>query len=253
MNIAETPTYSLIILTFVGAYAGAQNVLAGGGSFITFPVLMLIGLDPLSANITSTVALSPSQLTSTIAGRKLIAGIHETNFKQLFLMSLLGGGIGASLLLATPVSLFVRIVPGLILFATIIFAWGSFRKSTEKHKHIPRYALLTIQGIISIYGGYFGGGIGFLLLALLTISGQTIKIASATKNALAFTMNISAVIIFCFSPLINWLAVIALGAGGIAGGFLGVKLTHRIPDKLLRSFIVAIGTVLTVWLFIRST
>ena len=244
-------SYALIFLSLVGVYAGAQNVFAGGGSFITFPALMLAGLDPLSANITSTVALSPSQLTSSIAGRNLVSGVHATSFKQLFIVSLLGGGLGALLLLSTPVRVFVQIVPWLILFATIVFAWGSFGRKTEVHKNIPSYALLIIQAIVAIYGGYFGGGIGILMLALLTFAGQQIKAATATKNVLAFAMNVAAVSIFAFSPLVNWTAVLALGFGGIVGGLIGSWLLHRLPEKLVRGFIILVGTALTIWLFIR--
>ena len=251
LTFFDSQTYALIFLVFVGIYAGAQNVFAGGGSFITFPALMLTGIDPLSANITSTVALSPSQLTSSIAGRKLVSGIGTTSFKQLFLLNLAGGSLGAILLLSTPVKVFVQIVPWLILFATIVFAWGSFGRKSETHKNIPPYALLTIQGILAIYGGYFGGGIGILLLALLTLAGQQIKIANATKNALAFTMNVAAISIFALSPLVNWTAVIALGFGGIVGSLIGSWLLHRLPEKLIRSFIILVGTILSVWLFVR--
>ena len=244
-------SYALIFLSLVGVYAGAQNVFAGGGSFITFPALMLAGLDPLSANITSTVALSPSQLTSSIAGRNLVSGVHSISFKQLFIVSLLGGGLGALLLLSTPVRVFVQIVPWLILFATIVFAWGSFGRKTEVHKKIPSYALLIIQVIVAIYGGYFGGGIGILMLALLTFAGQQIKAATATKNVLAFAMNVAAVSIFAFSPLVNWTAVLALGFGGIVGGLIGSWLLHRLPEKLVRGFIILVGTALTIWLFFR--
>ena len=240
-----------LLLTLVGIYAGAQNVLAGGGSFITFPALMFAGLDPLSANITSTVALSPSQLTSSIAGRSLVDGIHTTSFRQLLIISLLGGAVGACLLLSTPVTIFVKIVPWLILFATTIFAWGSFGKKLTLHKKMPPVVLLFLQSAISIYGGYFGGGIGFLMIALLTIAGQQIKIATATKNVLGFTMNLSAVAIFAYSPLVNWLDAIALGMGGIIGGLIGSLLLHKLSENLIRKFIILVGIALTLWLFIK--
>jgi len=243
--------YALIFLALIGVYAGAQNVFAGGGSFITFPALMLAGLDPLSANITSTIALSPSQLTSSVAGKNLVSGVRQTSFKQLFLISFIGGGIGALLLLSTPVKVFVQIVPWLILFATIVFAWGSFGRKSEAHKNIPPYALITIQGMVAIYGGYFGGGIGILMLALLTLAGQQIKSATATKNVLAFAMNIAAVSIFAFSPMVNWTAVVALGLGGIVGGLIGSWLLHRLPEKLVRGLIILVGIALTIWLFIK--
>ncbi|WP_204376907.1 TSUP family transporter [Aquitalea pelogenes] len=116
---------------------------------------------------------------------------------------------------------------------------------------MPTPLLLLIQGAIAVYGGYFGGGIGFLMLAALTIAGQQVRMATATKNALAMTMNASAVAIFAMSPQINWAAVLALGAGGIAGGVVGGWLMHRLPERQLRAFVVVVGTALTIWLFIR--
>ena len=241
----------MLFLVLVGIYAGAQNVFAGGGSFITFPALMLTGLDPLSANITSTLALAPSQLSSSIAGRKLASGINTTSFKQLFLLSLFGGALGALLLLSTPVKVFVQIVPWLILFATLVFTWGCFKRKTTVQHNIPPKLLVFIQSLVAIYGGYFGGGIGILMLALLTSAGQQIKTATATKNVLAFAMNVAAVSIFAFSPLANWKAAFALGTGGIIGGLIGAYLLHRIPDMVLRCFVIVVGTILSAWLFVR--
>ncbi len=251
MATFHSQVYLILFLGLIGVYAGAQNVFAGGGSFITFPALMLVGIDPLSANITSTIALSPSQLTSSIAGRNLVAGVRTTSFKHFFMLSLIGGGVGAILLLSTPVKVFVQIVPWLILFATIVFTWGSFAHKSEVHRNIPPYALLSFQGILAIYGGYFGGGIGILMLALLTVGGQQIKVATATKNALAFSMNIAAVSIFVFSPLVNWKAALALGSGGIIGSIIGSWLLHRLSEKLIRGFIILVGIALTIWMFVR--
>jgi len=161
--------------------------------------------------------------------------------------------LGALLLLATPASFFARLVPYLVLFATSVFAWGSFRrKPLHAAAGMPTWALALAQFGIAIYGGYFGGGIGFLMLAALTVAGQQVRMAGATKNVLAMTMNASAVAVFVFSPLVNWAAVVALGIGGIAGGFAGAWLLHRLPEKVLRGFVVVVGIVLTVWLFMRA-
>lgn len=244
----------LLLIALAGLYAGIQNALAGGGSFITFPALLLAGLNPLAANMSSTIALFPSQITTAIIGRKLVGGIAKTPFRHLFIVSLIGGILGAFLLLSTPVRIFTGLVPWLVLFATAAFAWGSFvykPKVVGATGHMSNSIVLAIQGVIAIYGGYFGGGIGFLMLATLTIAGQQVRTANATKNALAMTMNTSAAFIFAFSPMINWAAVIALGIGGIAGGIVGAWLNHRLPEKLLRGFVVAVGVVLTVWLFVR--
>jgi uncharacterized protein len=246
----STPILLLIVLA--GFYAGAQNALAGGGSFITFPTLLLAGMNPLAANITSTVALFPSQVAAAAAGRDLVGGVPRMSFQALFIISIIGGAGGAMLLLNTPVSVFVKLVPWLVLFATAVFAWGSFRsKPLHAAEHMPTSLLAIAQGVIAIYGGYFGGGIGFLMLAALTLAGQQVRMAAATKNALAMAMNASAVLIFAFSPLVNWPAAIALAIGGVFGGLSGAWLLHRLPEKILRSFIVAVGVALTVWLFVR--
>ena len=253
--IAQQSWHVLMLIALAGLYAGMQNAMAGGGSFITFPALLLAGLNPLAANMSSTIALFPSQITTAIAGRKLVSGVGSVTFFQLFVTSLIGGVLGALLLLSTPVSIFKSLIPWLVLFATASFAWGSFvfKPHPDPTKTpLSAVAVLCIQGLIAVYGGYFGGGIGFLMLAALTIAGQQVKAANATKNALAMTMNASAVVIFAFSPMVNWIAVLALGLGGIAGGLLGSWLIHRMPAKILRGVIVLVGVALTVWLFVRD-
>ncbi len=248
-----SPDFTLLLLiAFAGFYAGTQNTLAGGGSFITFPTLLLAGLNPLAANITSTVALFPNQITSAYAGRKLAGGIGEVSLNRLFVLSIIGGIVGAILLLNTPVKFFANLVPWLVLFATTIFAWGTFRKKPlHAANAVPTPLLSATQFLIGVYGGYFGGGIGFLMLAALTIAGQQVRMAAATKNILAMAMNASAVIIFLFSGQVAWLAALALAIGGIAGSFAGSWLLHRVPEKLLRGFVVLVGIALTIWLFLR--
>jgi len=251
MNFIPDPLH-LVLLALAGLYAGTQNALAGGGSFITFPSLLLAGLNPLSANITSTIALFPSQITSSVAGRKLAGGVGGLKLSHLFLLSIVGGVLGAVLLLNTPVSVFARLVPWLVLFATVMFAWGSFRKQPiHAVAGMPSWVLGALQFAIAIYGGYFGGGIGFLMLALLSVAGQQVRMATATKNVLAMAMNASAVVIFMFSDNTVWLAALALGVGGVAGGIIGSWMMHRLPEKALRIFVVLVGAVLTVWLFLR--
>ena len=255
MMIANHSLYVLSLIALAGLYAGAQNALAGGGSFITFPSLLLAGLNPLAANMSSTIALFPSQITSAVVGRKLVSGVGRVPFWQLLVVSLIGGVLGALLLLSTPVSIFANLVPWLVMFATVAFGWGSFvfKPHPDPSKAgLPNVAILIIQGVIAIYGGYFGGGIGFLMLAALTVAGQQVRSANATKNALAMVMNASAVVIFAFSPMVDWAAVVALGAGGVVGGLVGSWLMHRLPEKILRGFIVLVGVTLTVWLFLRA-
>lgn len=246
----EFDSLSLLLLGS-GLWAGFQNTLAGGGSFITLPALIMAGLSPLDANITSCVALFPMQVTTGFAGRKLITGVGRMPFWGLFLLSALGGALGALLLLWTPSKIFTAMVPYLVLFATVVFTWGSFfRKPSAQHRPVGPFLAGWNQFLIAIYGGYFGGGIGFLMMAALTVAGLGPRHAGATKNALAAVMNASAVLLFLTSPRLHWFEAIALGGGGVLGGLLGTWALYRIPERFLRISIVVIGLLLTVGLFL---
>ncbi|HQT64238.1 MAG: transporter [Acidocella sp. 20-57-95] len=245
-----------LVLVAVAFIAGAQNALAGGGSFITFPALLFAGLDPRAANITSAIALFPGQLTTGLAGRSLVRGVMGLSVRALILISLAGGGVGAVLLLATPVALFTHLVPFLVLFATVVFAWGSFwRKARPEHAKpalSPRTAAV-MQFFIAVYGGYFGGGIGILMLATLTAAGLVVRHAGATKNVLAGVCNAAAVLLFIWETKVDWHIVLLVGIAAIAGGQLGVYLLRRINETFLRLAITGIGVLLTIGLFIRAS
>lgn len=244
----------LFLLFLGGIFAGTQNALAGGGSFVTLGMLVFAGLDPRAANITSTIALFPGQVATGYASRSLTAGVEGLSFRALFVISLIGGVAGALLLLATPPTFFAGLVPWLVLFATAVFFWGSFiRKTSEGAPPLlgPRAAAIA-QFLIAVYGGYFGGGIGFLMLAVLTIAGLSVRSASAGKNVLAVAMNFSAVAIFIFSPDVRWLHAAVLGGGGIIGGLIGAALLPRVNETWLRMGVIVLGVVLTVGLFLRG-
>ena len=241
------------LLFVVALWAGIQNALAGGGTFITFPVLLWAGLDARAANITSTIALFPGQVTTAWAGRAHVVGNDQITVRELIILSLVGGVVGAGLLLLTPSHFFERLVPFLVLAATAIFAWGSFRRrSLSATIHLSRHSLMASQLAIAVYGGYFGGGIGILMLAALTAAGWEFRSAGATKNVLAGVMNFAAVLVFAFSRDVDWLDVIVLAAGSIVGGQIGAYLLARINVTFLRVFVVVIGVVLTVGLFVRA-
>jgi len=245
-------TIYLLFIFLAGLWAGVQNALAGGGSFVTLPVLMLSGMSPLAANITSTVALFPGQITSGYAGRKLVTGADQLSFKALFIISIVGGALGGLLLLNTPGSVFARLVPWLVLFATVLFAWGSFfRQGGDASRHLGTSGAAIAQFMISVYGGYFGGGIGILMIAALTMAGLPTRNAGATKNALSGVMNASAVALFVMSPEVHWAACLVLGCGALLGGLAGNWALHRVNERWLRIAIVAIGFSLTLGLFLR--
>ncbi len=242
----------IAVIVIAGFWAGLQNALAGGGSFITLPVLILSGMTPLAANITSTLALFPGQVSTGLAGRRLVSGAGRLPFRALFLISILGGALGGLLLLITPSRVFTLLVPWLVLFATSVFAWGSFlRKPGEFSVHLGPLGAAAAQFLIAIYGGYFGGGIGFLMMAALTMAGLPTRSAGATKNALAGVMNASAVALFVTSPQVHWREAIALGCGALIGGLCGSWALQRVNERTLRMVIVGIGVCLTIGLFVR--
>ncbi|MBW8709022.1 MAG: TSUP family transporter [Alphaproteobacteria bacterium] len=246
-------TAALVVLFFVSVWAGIQNALAGGGTFLMLPALMVTGMTALAANITSTVALFPGQLTSSWGGRGHVAGAGGLSFKGLILISLAGGILGAVLLLVTPSDIFKALVPWLVLFATSIFAYGSFMPRKADHPPVlGRVGAGLAQFAISIYGGYFGGGIGFLMLAALTAAGLTIRNANASKNVLAGVMNASAVALFVFSPQVHWLQAGIACVGAAIGGVVGGHMVSRVNQKLLRAAAVLIGIALTIGLFLRA-
>ena len=244
---------SWILLFLAAIWAGAQNALAGGGSFLTLPALMLTGLDPWSANITSTLALFPGQINAGRAGLRGAAGVQTVSLRALMAVSVLGGVLGALLLLLTPQSFFARLLPWLVLAATVLFAWGSFfRKPATSERPTKPGLVLGAQLAIGVYGGYYGGGIGFLMLAALTVAGQSVRTAAATKNVLATVINGAAITLFVLTPSLDFRRIAVLALGALIGGFFGVYALARVPERLLKQGIVGLGTLLTVALFVRQ-
>lgn len=239
------------LLLAAGIWAGAQNALAGGGSFVTIPALMAAGLDARVANLTSTVAIFPGQITTALANRKLVSGIGPFTFPVLLGISLIGGVLGALLLLATPSDLFRRMLPWLVLIATLLFARGAFGRKLNA-AHLGRTPLGLGQFGVAIYGGYFGGGIGFLMLALFTLAGAAVKEAQANKNALAAAMNFSGALVFILSGEVAWVPALWLCAGTVIGGYAGARLIAHVPDKALKSLVVLIGLALFAGLLWRG-
>ncbi len=249
-----TPLTVWIVLFLGALWAGAQNALAGGGSFITLPALMLTGMDARAANITSTIALFPAQVVMGLTGRRDAHAPKGLSVMALIAISLVGGALGALILLATPASFFAKLVPWLVLFATAVFAWGSFfrKPAVDGEAHLPPGGAALTQFGIAIYGGYFGGGIGFLMLAALTLAGLAVRNAGAAKNVLAGAMNASAVAIFVFSPAVHWPQVVVTGVAAAIGGWGGAMMLKTVNEKALRVVVVLIGVALTIGLFWNS-
>jgi len=245
---------SYLLLCVAAVWAGAQNALAGGGSFVTLPALMFTGLDARTANITSTLALFPGQVSAGVLGRRDAQGVEGMSLRTLIVVSIAGGLAGALLLLATPAGAFARLAPFLVLFATSVFFWGNFlrKPAVDGRRALGPRASLAAQFAVGVYGGYYGGGNGFLMLALLSLTGQAVKTAGATKNLVVALINGAAVLLFLFTPGLDWTRIGVVAAGALVGGWGGVWLLRRVDERWLKIGIVVLGVALAAGLFLRA-
>ena len=246
----------LVLLILAGFGAGFINALAGGGSFLTFPALIAAGLPAIDANATSTLALFPAQVATTYAYRRSLAqSLQDPRIdgRLLAIISLVGGFFGAVLLLSTSEQLFERLIPFLLLGATLVFAAGMVMPKQAEKQLLGATGVLVAQCFVSIYGGYFGGGIGILMLAALTLYGlKDIVLMNSLKMALATLMNATATGVFLFSGRIHWLEGLVLSVGSIAGGFAGAHAGSRIPPLYVRLFVIFIGLVLSLHFYLKA-
>jgi uncharacterized membrane protein YfcA len=246
----------LLLVILAGFGAGFINALAGGGSFLTFPALIGAGLPAIDANATSTLALFPAQVATTYAYRhSLEKSLEDPRVKGriLAVISLVGGFFGAILLLSTSEQLFERLIPFLLLGATLVFAAGMVMPKQTKGQILGVTGVLVAQVFVALYGGYFGGGIGILMLAALTLYGlKDIVLMNSLKMLLATLMNLTATGVFLFSGRIHWLEGIILSAGSITGGFAGAHAGSRIPPLYVRLFVIFIGLVLSLHFYLKT-
>ena len=252
-------TIAFAILIFVaGVLGGALNSVAGGGSFIAFPALLFTGVPPIPANATNTIALWTAAAASGGAYRKHL-DVPRRVMIPLLAASLIGGLIGAILLLKTPAHTFMRVLPWLTLGATLLFAFGKKlaggRQSVVEHEtSFTALAATTLfQFTVAIYGGYFGGGMGIVMLAMLAALGMTdIHAMNALKSVMGFVINGVAVVTFVVARAVYWKHGLIMIAGGIVGGYLGAHYAQKLPPAWIRSFVVLVGAGMTVYFFWKS-
>lgn len=240
------------ILLLIAAFAaGAINSVAGGGSFLTFPSLVFAGVPAVIANASNTVALVPGSLASALAYRSDVARIEEGRVKTWFFVSLLGGAIGAALLLFTSDKTFRQVAPWLLLFATLLFAFGSrVSLALRGRLHSSQALMLILLFPIAVYGGYFGGGIGIMILAAFRLYGLTdIHGMNGIKTILSTALNAVASIIFIAAHQIWWRPTLLMMAAGIAGGYLGPVMARRMKPEVIRGIVIAVGVAMTIYFF----
>ena len=247
-----------IFLFAAGALGGALNSVAGGGSFIAFPALLFTGVPPIPANATNTIALWTAAAASGGAYRKRL-DVPRRVMRPLLAASLVGGLAGAFLLLKTPAHTFMRVLPWLTLGATLLFAFGKKlaggRKSVIEHDATGTAlaAATLFQLGVAVYGGYFGGGMGIVMLAMLAALGMTdIHAMNALKSVMGFVINGVAVVMFILWRAVYWKEGVVMIAGGILGGYLGAHYALKVPQVWIRMFVVLVGAGMTVYFFWKS-
>jgi uncharacterized protein len=252
----DAPQIALAIAASIGG--GMMNAMAGGGTLLTYPALLFAGESAIIANATSSVALWPGAAASLYGYRREVSS-HAGWLKLLFLPSLLGGTVGAALLLRTPSAVFERMSPFLVLFATILFmiqgAMARRRRQEApgglRSKRLPAAWLLQLG--IGIYGGYFGAGIGILTLAVLGFLGLgDIHAANGVKNFFGMCMNGVAAAWFILQGVVDWPVALVMIAGAIAGGYVGARWARRMGRERARAAVVIIGLTVSAALLWRQ-
>ncbi len=252
-------TFEIAIFLFIaGALGGALNSVAGGGSFIAFPALLFTGVPPIPANATNTLALWTAAAASGGAYRNKL-DIPRRVMVPLLCASLIGGLAGAFLLLKTPAQTFMRVLPWLTLGATLLFAFGKKlaggRKSIIEHEATGTALVgaTLFQLVVAVYGGYFGGGMGIVMLAMLVTLGMTdIHAMNALKSVMGFVINGVAAVTFVLKGAVYWKHGVVMILGGIVGGYLGAHYAQRVPEARIRAFVVLTGAAMTVYFFVKA-
>jgi uncharacterized protein len=246
-----------LLIALAALAAGAINAIAGGGTLITFPMLVAVGIPPVAANVTNTVALCPGYFGGTIAQWDDLRGQK----KRLWLIlpaSIIGGVLGGFLLLQTGEKLFKELVPYLILLASGLLAiqdpvraWLMRRMGEHHEAKLEKLTWLPV-GLASIYGGYFGAGLSVIVLSALGLTlNDTLTRLNALKQAVAFSVNVAAATFFIFSGQVVWSAAAVMAVGALIGGIIGGKLAGRIKPSTLRWTVVTIGVIVSIIYFVR--
>jgi uncharacterized protein len=245
---------SIVLLTAAAFLGGALNSLAGGGTLVTFPALLLAALNPIDANASSVVALFPATFAGAWAYRRSMFDVTEVNVARLSALSLIGGLLGALLLLWTPTSVFAGLVPWLVLFSTVVFAVGNFAPlDVIRRLELGPPRALVAHFVISVYGGYFGGGIGFLLLAALTLFGmRDINAMNGLKMVLVGMMTLASIAAFIVADVIRWPQVLPMIPAAMLGAFAAAQVAQRLDQRLIKSMVIVLGTAVTAYFFWRG-
>jgi uncharacterized protein len=246
-----------VLLLAAGLAAGTVNAIAGGGSLITFPTLVAIGMSPVAANVTNSLAVFPGYVGSVAGSRTDLSG-QQKLVRRLVPTAVAGGAAGCALLLATPARTFEVIVPFLVLGATAALAFQQRLRRVVGQPHLmsSRRQGASLQVLVaagSVYGGYFGAALGVMLVAALgLLLAETMARVSALKNVISAVVGLTTVVAFGIFGPVNWAAVGILAPATVVGGYVGARLARRLPSTVLRSLIVVFGAVIGAVLLVRA-
>ncbi|GIE76177.1 UPF0721 transmembrane protein [Actinoplanes philippinensis] len=248
----------ILLLVVAGVAAGAINAIAGGGSLITFPSLIAIGLPSVDANVTNSVSVFPGYLSSVAGSRADLAG-QGRRVRATIPAAVTGSAAGCALLLLTPARAFELVVPFLVLGAAATLAFQARLRALVGHPRSmsPRRAAVTLQCVVfvgAIYGGYFGAALGVMYVAALAlILDEPLKRINALKNVLSATVGLVTLLVFAAFARVDWAAVATLAPATIVGGYAGARLARRLPQRVLKYLIVTFGATVGLFLFYRAS
>jgi uncharacterized membrane protein YfcA len=243
-----------LFLLLAGLLAGSMNALAGGGSFVSLPALIGAGVPSVSANATSTVALFPGGLASTWVYRDGLTGVCGVPLVPVAIVTLVGGLVGSLLLLWTPAALFDQVLPWLLLVATIMLAFGrQIGPALRARFRAGLITILSLQFLLGIYGGYFGGAVGLMMMAVWSIlDGAEVKALNAPRTFMVSAANGIAVLSFIVAGAVAWTACLLVGLGAIAGGWCGAHVGRILPPAVVRAGTLILATGTTMAFFMRA-
>ncbi|OYT86941.1 MAG: hypothetical protein CFE46_15285 [Burkholderiales bacterium PBB6] len=250
----------IAVLSTAALAAGVLNALAGGGSFLTFPALVFTGVPAIAANATSAVAVAPGYLGSTLGFKAELAALPRRRLWVEGAICAAGGALGAALLLNTPARVFSAVVPWLLLFATACFAlgprWLAARQARRPQVDAPSTSRLGQRAgllLVAVYGGYFNGGLGILLMALYSVTGERdIHTSNALKNLNSWVLSLLSVATFAAAGLVQWPQAALMMVATTAGGFWGARLARRWPPAVVRAIVITTGLVMAGVFFARQ-
>ena len=252
--MANPSVWQIVLLVVLGLLAGAVNAIAGGGSLIVFPVLLAVGLPPLPANVTNSVAQWPGYAGSTLSARADLRRQRE-RIVSTSVVAAVGAAIGCGLLLVLPQSVFDAVVPVLVLLASLALGlqpWLKRWTSRSGGENERPAVLLPVIFVASIYGGYLGGALGVVLIAVLSLLAvDTLQRLNGLKVLLSLVVSTVTVVLFGLFAPVDWFAVALLAPSTLVGGYLGILVARRMPDGVLRWSVVVLGVAVAIYLFLR--